>query len=184
MKSLLKDSADPYLTMLTYRSTPLPWCGLSPAELLMGRRLRANLPQVVEQLKPEWAHLKEFMRQKLQFKSKQKSDYDRRHRTHSLPPIPDDPEVWITSDRKQVISGRVTGQREMPRSYTVSIPGGSVHRNLTTTTTATDQPSTTYCSAGTEQDHDTVSDWDCYSSSNPAKVMVDFDPSPRKGDVE
>ena len=95
----------------------------------MGCRLRANLPQVVEQLKPEWAYLKEFRRQELQSKSKQKSDYDRRHRTHSLPPIPDDSEVWITSDRKQVISGRVTGQREMPRSYTVSIPGGSVHRN-------------------------------------------------------
>ena len=84
---------------------------------------------MVEQLKPELAYLKEFRRQKLQFKSKQKSDYDRRHRTHSLPPIPDDSEVWITSDRKQVISGRVTGQREMRRSYTISIPGGSVHRN-------------------------------------------------------
>ena len=125
MKSLLKNSADPYLTMFTYRSTPLLWCGLSPAELLMGRRLRANVPQVVEQLKPEWGYLKE----ELQFKSKQKSDYNRRHGTHSLPPIPDDSEVWITSDRKHVISGRVTGQREMPRSYTVSIPDGSVHRN-------------------------------------------------------
>ena len=92
----------------------------------MGCRLRANLPQVVEQLKPEWNYLKEFRRQEFQFKSKQKNDCDRCHRTHSLPPIPDDSEVWITSDRKQVISGRVMGQREMPRSYIVSIPGASV----------------------------------------------------------
>ena len=34
-KSLLEHSPDPYLAPLSYRTTPLPWCGLSPAELLM-----------------------------------------------------------------------------------------------------------------------------------------------------
>ena len=47
MKSLLKHSDIFYLTILTYRTTRLPWCGLSPAELLMG--LRANIPLVSEQ---------------------------------------------------------------------------------------------------------------------------------------
>ena len=31
MKNLLRESTDPYMALLTYRSTPLPWCGLSPA---------------------------------------------------------------------------------------------------------------------------------------------------------
>lgn len=44
MKKILKDSEDPYLAILSYRSTPLPWCNRSPAELPMGRQLRANLP--------------------------------------------------------------------------------------------------------------------------------------------
>ena len=36
VKKMLKQSTDPYLAILNYRATPLPWCKLSPAELLMG----------------------------------------------------------------------------------------------------------------------------------------------------
>ena len=49
-KSLLEKSADPYLALLTYRTTPLPWCGLSPAQLAMGRPLRTDIPQVLSTL--------------------------------------------------------------------------------------------------------------------------------------
>ena len=46
VKGLLHDTSDMALSLLSYRATPLPWCHLSPAELLMGRRLRTELPQV------------------------------------------------------------------------------------------------------------------------------------------
>ena len=39
--------------------------------------------------------------------------------------IPDDSEVWITSDRIQIVPGRVTGERETPRSYNVSTSSGT-----------------------------------------------------------
>ena len=39
--------------------------------------------------------------------------------------IPDDSEVWITSDRNQIIPGRVTGERGTPRSYDVSTSSGT-----------------------------------------------------------
>ena len=45
VKRLFKRSADPYRAILSYRVTPLPWCNLSPAELLMGRHLRAIVPR-------------------------------------------------------------------------------------------------------------------------------------------
>ena len=63
MKKLLKESRDPYMVLLTYRTTPLPWCNLTPAELLMGRKVRGNLPQVTEKLNPNWSYLEEFRKQ-------------------------------------------------------------------------------------------------------------------------
>lgn len=43
MKRMLKKAKDPYLSLLAHRATPMD-CGFSPSELLMGRRLRTNVP--------------------------------------------------------------------------------------------------------------------------------------------
>lgn len=70
VKSLLKQSKDPFLGLLSYRSTPMPWCGLSPAELSMGRRVRTSVPQVTKQLVPSWSFLSEFRKSNRDFKRK------------------------------------------------------------------------------------------------------------------
>ena len=93
VKRLLNELKDPYMSLLSYRTTPLHWCNLIPAELLMGRKLRTNLPQIQELLKPSWPYLETFREQNDEFKIKQKRYYDRYHRVHSLPPIPDETEV-------------------------------------------------------------------------------------------
>ena len=73
VKQLLKQNADPYKSLLNYRATPFPWCGRSPAELLMGRRLRTFLPQTDEYLVTQWSYLPEFHKQNRVFKEKQKT---------------------------------------------------------------------------------------------------------------
>ena len=43
VKHLLRDADDPPLVLLSYRATHFPWCGKSPAELLMRRQIRTPL---------------------------------------------------------------------------------------------------------------------------------------------
>ena len=129
VKNILKGNQDPYLAILMYRSTPLSWCGLSPAQLLMGRQLRTNLPQTLEHLKPEWPYLHRFQEQDLEFKSHQKSNFDKHHRVHPLPDIPDQTEVWVTTDRSKPTPGIVVGRAEAPQSYIVETHDGLARRN-------------------------------------------------------
>ena len=128
VKSLLEKSKDPFMALLSYRSTPLPWCGRSPAELLMGRNIRSTLPLTTESLVPHWPYLEDFRRANTSFKRKQKRDYDYRHRTKELPDIPDDTKVWVTTDGHNT-TGRTVTSGNTPRSYIIKTPNGEVRRN-------------------------------------------------------
>ncbi|KAF7648891.1 hypothetical protein LDENG_00150520 [Lucifuga dentata] len=52
VKKLWNKSADKHLALLDYGTTPLESVGLSPAQLLMGRRPRNKLPTARELLRP------------------------------------------------------------------------------------------------------------------------------------
>jgi len=95
VKKLLEHSTDPYRALLSYRATPLPWCGLSPAELLMGRKIRTDVPQVKTHFVPKWTHIQNFRTLDHQYKQSQKEIYDRRHRVRTLPELPENQAVWV-----------------------------------------------------------------------------------------
>ena len=128
VKKLLREASDPHLALLTYRSTPFAWCNLSPAELLMGRRIRSNLPSVKDQLTPNWDFLDKFRDKNRAFKKKQKANYDRQHGARTLPPIQPESDVWITSG-EQPSTGKVISVADTPRSYIVETQTGQVRRN-------------------------------------------------------
>ena len=111
VKKLISNTDDPYLALLSYRATPLPWCGLSPAELLMGRRIRTDVPQIKKYLTPDWPHLKDFREKDKEYKLQQKHYYDQRHRTHTAVELPEGTPVWISTQRQPVFR------------YCVSTPG-------------------------------------------------------------
>ena len=94
----------------------------------MGRRMRTPLPQTNKQLIPDWPYLETFREKNKEFKKKQKANFDKRHRTLELSPIPDGTPVWITSENKP-IEGTVLSSAGLPRSYVVDTPTGEVHRN-------------------------------------------------------
>ena len=138
---MIKKSQDPYLAMMSYRATPHPWCNLSPAELLMGRRMRTTIPQAKELLTPEWSYLAKFRESNKKFKESQKRNFDRRHGVKDHGDL-DDAEVWVTSET-QPIHGRVVSRANNPRSYVVETPTGELQRNSTHLNVIPEQPSPT-----------------------------------------
>ena len=62
VKHLLENSQDIHSALSTYRATPMPWCGLSPAELLMGCRVCTDVPQIKHLFIHKWPYLKNFRR--------------------------------------------------------------------------------------------------------------------------
>lgn len=95
MKKLLEHTTDPYKSILSYRATPLPWCGLSPVKLLKGRRIRTNIPQVKDNLIPKWEYIQDFKDLDEKYKQSQKDNYDRHHRVRTLPLLPEKQPVWV-----------------------------------------------------------------------------------------
>ena len=128
IKHPLRKADDPFLAILSYRATPLPWCAKSPAELLMGRKLRTTLPRTSESLVPQWPHLQEFRERNKHFKEKQKADYDRRHRVHDLPPIPDETDRYVTTNGN-CTEGRTVTRADTPLWYIVRTPTGDIRCN-------------------------------------------------------
>ena len=76
VKRLLEHSSDPYRALLSYRATLIPWCALSPAELLMRRKIRTDVPQSKDNLIPKWSHIKNFRSLDKGYKESQKKNYD------------------------------------------------------------------------------------------------------------
>ena len=128
MKHLLEDSQDIHLALLTYRATPMPWCGLSPAELLIGRRVHTDVPQIEHLFIPKWPYLKNFRRLDQKLKAEQKRYYDCCHRVRPLPPYLDELSVWVNTGGTQV-PGQIVQPANTPRSYLVNTPSGQVLRN-------------------------------------------------------
>lgn len=154
VKALLSDAPDPYIALLSYRATPLQWCSYSPAELLMGRKVRTDVPTPPGQLLPQWSYLDDFRSKDEEIKKKQKRHFDRRHRVRPLDPLADDAPVWVHGGNSPV-QGRVVSTTELPRSYIVATPAGQVRRNRIHLTPRVDHPEVDTDPLVTSGDHAT-----------------------------
>ncbi|UYV74341.1 K02A2.6-like [Cordylochernes scorpioides] len=109
IKQSFKKEEDCYLTLQAYRTMPLE-SGYSPAELLMGRRLRTSVPAIESSLMPRYLDSEALQeREKRRLASASTRD-----------------SVWI---RDQRVEGTVLHKSEEPRSYWVQTPQGKVRRN-------------------------------------------------------
>jgi hypothetical protein len=125
MKSLLKKSKDPYISLMAYRDTPLE-NGYSPAELLFGKKDSNDSSSCITALVPTLPYLVAVREREERIKKRQKKNYDFRHKVKTLQQLEPDCPVWIR-DRKE--SGTIIKKFETPRSYVVKTPTTTVRQN-------------------------------------------------------
>lgn len=124
IKGIMKKSEDPFLGLLAYRNTPLS-CGVSPAQLMMGRQLRENLPIHDRNLKPILLDQDKIKKHMQREKENQERDYNRRHRVKVLSDLEEGKRVWIVNEKRE---GMVLTKRTEPRSYNVITDQGTILR--------------------------------------------------------
>ena len=125
VKNLLKKNTDPYLALLAYRSAPLA-NGLSPAQLLMGRRLNTRLPTLPRSLDPKQNDSDSIRQKEALLKDRQSRNYNQHHKAHDLPVLSQGDSVWVRDLQRP---GEVVRRMPQPRSYLVSTEKQTVRRN-------------------------------------------------------
>ena len=124
VKNMLKKTRELQRALLAYRSTPLEH-GFSPAELLMGRKIRSMVPTSPSQLVPLWPYLDQFREADEHLKARPKRNFDTRHGARDLPELRPGDQVWLPDYKTQ---GTVLEKSSTPRSYMVQTPSGELRR--------------------------------------------------------
>lgn len=121
---------DPVIALMCYRSTPCATTGVSPAELLMGRKIRTTLPTLEKNLQPKWPNRKTVKQKDAGEKAKQAFYYNRRHGARPLPPLRAGDTVLTKLDQEKawVTPAVVSKECVTPRPYTINTSQGAVLR--------------------------------------------------------
>ena len=132
-KGLAKKSSDLYLALLAYRATPLI-DGLTPAEKLMGRKIRSNVPQSPSKLVPKMGDEQRHQTAVKDFEHKirQKRYFDLTHNVHDKAPIVQGDDVFIRDrgENATVIRAAPNAPRSyMSILYIVETPTNTYRRN-------------------------------------------------------
>ena len=111
------------LALLEYRNTPISGMNLSPAQLIMNRRLRSSLPMSESLLKPD---IHEEARKQLINRQQRQQEYYNRG-TRSLPTLSKGDVVRYKKGGKWEPS-IVVSKHEAPRSYNIQMAQGNILR--------------------------------------------------------
>ncbi|UYV72544.1 hypothetical protein LAZ67_9003635 [Cordylochernes scorpioides] len=125
VKSLMKKNKDPILALMEYRATPLA-NGLSPAELLFGRKIRTMVPCTSLSLTPKTVDQSKLRGEEEQRKIAQKKAFDRCHAATEKAELIAGEKVWVKDLRAW---GSVLEKASAPCSYIVETPVGTYRRN-------------------------------------------------------
>ena len=124
-KDQLSGQSSAYMALLNYRATPLK-NGYSPAELMMGRKLKTNVPILSQNLLPKAVDMDKLHRFEEEYRSKYKENADKHTGAREAHPIVPGDKVLL----KEGGEGIVLNEHSAPRSHIIQKDdGGSVRRN-------------------------------------------------------
>lgn len=126
MQKCTRDGSDYYLALLAYRTTPISGSIPAPAQLLMGRRIRSDVPMLSSLFQPKCPDSQVIKREFGTIQDKQKCYYDRK--ATPLNPLSAGDPVRVR-DNKVWIPAVVVKHADEPYSYWVRLAGtGNVWR--------------------------------------------------------
>jgi len=125
LKGILKKNKDPFKAIPEYRTSPIA-NGFSPAELLMGRKIRGVLPFLPSQLEPRQVTRQEIAAKEDSRIKGEKRNYDKHHGARDKDLASGDV-VWM-KDKK---SWATVQEKVAPRSFNVETSGGRTLRRNT-----------------------------------------------------
>ena len=118
-KRLMRTS-DPADALMAYRSTPVDVTGVSPAELLLGRKIKTQLPILPSNLQPRWPNMDEVRQKDMAAKLRSEKNYNRTHGARPLPTIEEGKKVRMRLPKEKKWSAATEVVRKMgDRSYIV-----------------------------------------------------------------
>ena len=126
------EQQDPFLGLMAYRSTPISATGVSPAQLMMGRQMRTNLPVLQKKLRPQWPNRQAVKKANEKAKSKYRFYFDRKHQVHSLSDLKpgDTVRIKLQGDNNwSTTTASVKKADTYRRSYIVETLQGVFRRN-------------------------------------------------------
>ena len=82
-------------------------------------------------------------------------------------PLPDDIPVWVNTQGREDVPGRVSRQAEAPRSYRVDTPSGEVRRTRSHLRVRAESPA-----ASAEPDQEPAKDSQLVTQVQPSQPMV------------
>ena len=116
---------DIFLTLMAYCSTPITATGVSPAELLMTRKMKTILPGHPKKLKPKWPNLRKIKDKDGSYKAQNKRN-DKRHGEKDLKPLKVGDRIWEKIDEAKTLENTYTiiAVNKCSRRYTIKLDSG------------------------------------------------------------
>ena len=121
-----QSGTNPLIAILEYRTSPVDNLA-SPAQLLMGRQLRSNLPATHNYLTPETIHPDVVKQVREKKQSEQQFYYNRT--AHPLPELTENQNIHVQLNRgENWVKAKVVEKHSTPRSYLIQTENGQVYR--------------------------------------------------------